>query len=216
MKSEEFLNALHGLGTRVFTSADAARTLGKGTKYTALFLRRLSDRGRIWRIERGKYYVSGASVYAVASNILRPSYVSLFSAFRFHGITTQNVSAIDIIALREHPEVRGIEGMSAKFTRLDRRRFFGFYRDRETGAFVARVEKAIVDSLYLRNPPLEYVIEALSSAREDDKLDDEALAQFALRMDSAVLLTRLGGAARAAGIENEGLYEAIGHGSVRV
>ncbi len=216
MKSEEFMDALRSQDTPVFASQDAARMLGKGTKYTALFLGRLFDKGRIMRVERGKYYVKGTSVYAVASNIVRPSYVSLFSAFRFHDITTQNVTTIDVMALREHPEVRDIGGSSVNFIRLDCKRFFGFYRDKETGAFVAHVEKAIVDSLYMRNPPLGYIVEALSSAREDGKLDAEALAQSALRMDSAVLLKRLSAACRAAGIEGDGLYEAIGYGPVGV
>lgn len=203
MKSEEFVYSLQRSGMTVFSSTDAALILGKDTKYTALFLRRLVDKGRVARVERGKYYISGASIYAVASNILYPSYVSLMGAFRFHNITTQNVATIDVISPKAHPSIDNLEGNAVNFIKFVGRRLFGFYRDKETGAFVAHVEKAIVDSLYLNNPPFSYVVEALKAAIDDEKIDIERLNQFALRMESVVLLKRLQDASKAAGVGYE-------------
>ena len=55
--------------------------------------------------------------------------------------------------------------------------------------------------MYLRNPPIGYVVDALEAAAEDRKLYTDRLHVFAHRMGSRVLLQRLEGACKEAGID---------------
>ncbi len=182
MKAMDFLASLQGMHG-VFTLMDTERITGKRGKYASLFLGRLCKRGIIRRIERGRYYLPGTPVYAIASSVAQPSYISLLAAFRYHNITTQNVAAIDVMALKRHSPI-GIEGISVHFTVLSRSRFFGFYVDRESGASVAYAEKAIIDALHLGNPPYAYVEEAFVRATEAGIIDPGRMDAFALRMGS--------------------------------
>jgi predicted transcriptional regulator of viral defense system len=179
----EFLAALQGVHG-VFTLNDAERITGKRGKYASLFLGRLCGRGTVRRIERGRYYLPGSSVYAVASSIVQPSYISLLAAFRYHGITTQNVAVIDVMATKRHGMIDNIEGSVVHFTRLAGSRFFGFYIDKDTGTSVAHVEKALVDALHLGSPPYAYVEEAFMMAAESGKLDRRRMERFASQMRS--------------------------------
>ncbi len=183
MKVMEFLDALRG-SHGVFTLSDAERITGKEGKYASLFVGRLCVRGIVRRIERGRYYLPGTSIYTVVSSIARPSYISLLAAFRYHGITTQNVAVIDMMATKRHAAIDDIEGSGVHFTVLAGSRFFGFYIDKETGASVAHVEKAIVDAMHLGSPPYAYIEEAFLKAAELGKVDMERMERFASQMRS--------------------------------
>lgn len=191
MKSDELVGILKDRGMAVLTLADATRITGKSAKYTSLFLSRLANKGAIKRIEKGKYYLNGAGVYAIASNIIYPSYISLLSAFRYHNLTTQIITTVDVISTRRHKKIDNVEEHTINFISTKREKMFGFYRDRDTGAFVAYVEKAIIDSLYLRNPPYHYVEEAFVKATDAGMINFDRLAQFAARMRSHELTKRL-------------------------
>jgi len=216
MKSEDLIGALLAKNIPVFTSFDAACIINKNAKYTALFLGRLAGSGKIKRIERGKYYVADTDIYSVASNIICPSYISLFAALRFHGITTQIITTIDVVSLKRHAAISSIEGQKINFIKLDHRRFFGFYRERSTNAFVAYTEKALIDALYLQNPPLEYVGEALAAALEDNKLDTGRLMQFAMRMDSNVLIKRVIKLCASLGLDDKNINQLSEYGQIRI
>ena len=174
-----------------FTNADIMRISGSGSAYAALLLHRMVNKGEAMRIERGKYYLKGTDIYAIASNVVHPSYISLMSAFRYHGITTQILLSADVVSVRRHKAIEGVSEHKINFMTLHRDRFFGFYRDRDTGAFVAYVEKAILDALYFQNPPMAYVKEAMLNAHEERKLDTARLSRFTRLMGSATLERRV-------------------------
>ncbi|MCL5011400.1 MAG: hypothetical protein M1594_00705, partial [Candidatus Marsarchaeota archaeon] len=162
----------------VFTNHDAVKIIDKKPSYVKLLLHRLAMQNKIKRIERNLYCTSTAGFYEIASNIIPFSYVSLLSAFAFHGLTTQMPLSIDVISSRQHKDLR-IENMKIHFIKLGRERIFGFYRDKNTNAFVAEVEKAIVDSLYLKNPSFGYVSESFENALRKKLIDVEKLKDYA-------------------------------------
>ena len=191
MKSDVLINILKGRGVAVLTPTDAARIMDKPAKYASLFLGRMANKGTMKRIEKGKYYLNGAGVYAIASNIIYPSYISLLSAFRYHNLTTQIITTIDVISTKRHKRIDNVEEHAINFVNVSRERMFGFYRDKDTAAFVAYTEKAIIDSLYFQNPPYQYTEEAFVKAKDAGTIDFERLAQFAARMHSHELTKRL-------------------------
>ncbi len=201
MKAEKFAQEIKSRNMPVFTTRDAARIIGKKDKYASLFLGRMVGRSLLNRLEKGKYYLPGSDAYSVASNIVYPSYISLLSAFRYHNITTQIITTIDIVSTMRHSSIKNLEEHKINFINLGASRVFGFYRDSETNAFVAHIEKAVVDSLYLQNPPYQYIEEALNNAYNENILDIERMVYFARRMDSNTVMGRLGEICDSIGIQ---------------
>lgn len=191
MHTNELIDKISGLQLPVFTDADVSELTMKDQDYTQLVLRRLAGRGMVKRIERGKYYLPNANIYAVASNIVLPSYISLSSAFRYYNLTTQTLVTMDVVVTRPRKPIADLEGLMLNFVSITKPRFFGYSRDRVTGAFMADIEKALIDSLYFRRPPYPYIEEALRAALEDRKASTEKLVLYARRMRSKTLSKRL-------------------------
>lgn len=211
MKTEEFVQEIKGKNIPVFTTLDAVRITGKREKYVSLFLSRMVSHGLLNRLEKGKYYLPRSDIYSIASNIVYPSYISLLSAFRYHRITTQIITTVDVISTIRHTNIKNLEEHSVNFINLGASRVFGFYRDSETNAFVAHIEKAIIDSLYLQNPPYQYIEEALNNAYKNSTLDIERMVYFAYRMESNVVIKRLGEICKPIGICISNSKEVSGH-----
>jgi predicted transcriptional regulator of viral defense system len=192
MKSAEIPTPFEEKGIHVFTFNDAVRISGRGRAYVRLMLFRMIKRGELQRAERGVYYTKKADPLEVASNISHPSYVSLMAALNYHGVTTQMPIVIDIVTSKRHRPIalEGIRSNRIVFRTLDRRKIFGFYRDRNN-INVAELEKALVDSLYLGRPGAGEVSGALENALRTGKVDRTKLNEYAKAMGSKVLLRRL-------------------------
>ncbi len=177
MKASKFVEYLQSSGMTVFSVAEASRIIGKSRKYASLYLSRLAGQGYIDRIEKGKFCLHGASIYAVASNIKHPSYISMLAAFKYYGLTSQNISTIDVISGSRHKPIEWME-YYVSFRKVPRKLIFGFYRSNEDGAFIAYFEKALIDSLLIGNIPLPYIEEAYRNAKDQNMIDDARLASF--------------------------------------
>ncbi len=184
MKAIELLNLLSQTGNRVFSTYELAQITGVDIPYASLVAHRLVKANLIRKAERGVYYLPGSDIYTIASNIIYPSYISLFSAFRYYDLTTQTPTITDVITTRRHKKIINLDGFTIRFITIGKGRFFGFHRDKESGAFIAEVEKAIADALYLKNPPEAYVLEAASAAYKKGKLNVGRLMKFLKLMRS--------------------------------
>ncbi len=189
MHAMDILSILREQREGVFTTHEIAQLTGSGAKYASLITLRMLKGNMIRRAERGKYYLPNTSIYAIASNMVYPSYVSLFAAFRYYNLTTQMPRIIDIVTTKRHKEIEELEGSRIRFVTFQKRRFFGFGIDRETGALVADIEKALVDSLYMSDPQYAYVEEAATLAHANDVLSSEKLMFYAERMESKKTVT---------------------------
>ena len=203
-KSVSFIEELAKLRSPVFTKGDIRKIAGLGDPYLKVSLNRLVKSGRILRVERGKYALTD-NPYLVASNLIYPSYVSFLSAFAYRGLTSQIIREIQVVSSRRK---RGLEfsGFRIVFIKFSPVRVFGFVREELEGKylFVAEVEKAVIDSLYL--PKYCPISEVLGVVREAD-VDDRKLVSYAIRMRSNVTLKRLGYILELAG---EDIYTQIG------
>ncbi len=198
MKSADFLEALAGSGIAVFTINDAVKIIGKKSNYVSLFL---SKNKKFGRIEKGKYYVKGSSIYEIASNAVQPSYLSMASAYRYYNLITQMPNVIYVMSATQHRSI-DIEGFRIEFIKLKKSRLFGYKR--VDGAFVADLEKAIIDSLYMID--YEYVEEAFRNALDSGLIRTDVMVDYALLMKSKALVNRTGFLLDRFGVYSDRLY----------
>ena len=181
---QDILEGLSGHGKAVFTLNDAAKIMNKPKKYVS---KQLSSSRKVVRIENGKYFIKtgkGVDLYEISSQIVFPSYISLFAAFQYYSITDQIVTTFSVISLKRHRPVT-LDGNKIEFRSVQKERFFGYTRVQNV--YIASIEKAIVDSLYLNLPAFSYVQEAFSTATRREIINVERLVEFASRMNSEIV-----------------------------
>ncbi|MCL4340520.1 MAG: hypothetical protein M1431_00265 [Candidatus Thermoplasmatota archaeon] len=170
------------------TTYDAARIMNKPNNYVSKLL---SNNKKVRRIERGKYYITngrGINIYEIASQVVFPSYVSMFAAFQFYSVTEQFVVKYSVVTLKRHRPII-IENNAVEFIKIQKERFFGYKKN--GNAYVATIEKAIVDSLYLGSPPFSYIKEAFAESLRRKIINVDLLVDFALRMKTKATAKRV-------------------------
>jgi len=175
-------------GKTVFTKNDASMLMKKPKKYVSKIL---SSNRKVKRIERGLYFISssrGDNLYEIASQIVFPSYISLFAAFQYYSVTDQVIKKYSVISIKRHREINLGENI-IEFRTIGRERFFGF--NRVQNAYIASIEKAILDSLYLNIPAFSYVKEAFDLSRQNSLLNLKVLREYAHRMNSGSVNRKL-------------------------
>ncbi|MBI5036992.1 hypothetical protein HZC09_06660 [Candidatus Micrarchaeota archaeon] len=186
MDSDSFRDALEREGIVVFSAKDAARIISKPPGYTRLFLFRLAKRGKVLRVEKGKYCLQSANELEIASNLAYPSYVSFLSALAFHRLTTQIPIQVQVACTKQKKSVL-FGNVRIAFIKLKRTAFFGFRR--YGNMFVAEPEKAIIDGLYSpERLPLSEVLYALKQGI----VGTGKLCEYAEKTGSSIVKRRLG------------------------
>lgn len=186
----KFIKTLSEFEKPVFTVNDAARIMNTDKEYTRLYLHRLKSKGIMLAVERNKYSLTDTHPYAIASNLVFPSYISFLSAAHYYGTTTQIPGTI-FIASTSSKKSLDFGGYSIKFIKLKKERFFGYSRVKFQNRFIfmAEKEKMIIDSLLLpKYCPIDETIRAL----DDKDLNIDTLIEYGIRMDSMVTLKRMG------------------------
>ena len=188
VKTQDLIDEMSNHEKLVFTLNDATKYMNKPRKYVS---KQLASNKKVVRIERGKYFISygkGIDLYAVASQILYPSYISLLSAFQYYSVTTQVTNAYSVISLKRHRTIVFDDNI-IEFRTVKKERFFGYKRVQNT--FISSLEKAILDSIYLGVPAFSYVEEAFSSAMQKGILDINGLKILASRMNSKIVSDKI-------------------------
>ncbi len=191
----------------VFTLGDAARIMHKDNGYVS---KMLASNRKVVRIERGKFFINKGKIwdlYEIASQLVFPSYISLFSAFQYYSVTEQIVKRFSVITLRRHRTIF-VDNNTIEFIAIRRERFFGYTRDQNR--YVAFLEKAIVDSIYLNTPPLSYVEEAFLAAFNRKKIEVDRLIDYSIEMKSKKVMKSVGHLLEMKGVKSKKLRGAIG------
>lgn len=192
MKTLETLEILKKMQKTVFSINDFAKIIKKPGGYCALTLHRFKKKGLIVEIEKNKYTLKEASPYVVFSNLICPSYLSFLTAFNYYNLTTQIPKKIQIISLKSKREI-SFRNYLLKFVKFKRDRFFGYKREKTPQGFifVAELEKAVIDSLFLpKYCSIDETYNILSETIES--INIEKLIHYALKMKSKIILKRLG------------------------
>lgn len=189
MQAITFLQTVQQLQLPVLQLPDVARIIGKSREYAGLYIHRLTKKGIIHEVERGKYTLL-TDPFEIASHIVFPSYLSFLSAYSIYGLTTQIPINVQTVALKPRKPLSA-DHTTINFITFKKENIFGYSQQpfRDSTIFIADKEKAIVDSLYLpEHCPISETMEAIATG----DLDIQKLVEYALRMDSIVTLKRLG------------------------
>lgn len=204
MRTDEFLNSLKKLKKPVFDINDISRILKKDERYIRVFLNRVKNKELIKRIERGKYAFEDENSFAIASNLIFPSYISFLSALSYYGLTTQIPKTVFVVSLKQKGELK-VNGYEIKFIKFKKNRFFGYRREEidKKILFIGEIEKVIADSLFLpKYCPLSEILFALKNT----KFSVDKLILYSLKMNSKVALKRLGYLME---LTNEDIYQKL-------
>ena len=171
-KETEFLSILASKNQSIFGFAEAEKYLGfyDATKSS---LKRLAQKGRIKRIEKGKYLVVpleagpekewAENAFIIANEITRIGAIAYWSALRLWNLTEQLPRAI-FIQSPERKRDKKILNMDYKFITIKKSRFFGITAIEMSGqrVRVTDVEKSIIDGL--SRPELSGGISTMAAA----------------------------------------------------
>ncbi len=168
----------------LFTENDVAKITGQNPASIRTLLYRLHHQGYIQRLEKGKYTLhEDPLIYA--SYLVTPSYLSLWTALRYHNLTPQQPPNLFIISTVAKKNIT-INTTTLFFSTS--RQLFGYGKERyaDFDIFMADPEKTIIDCLLFKIP-LSYVEEAL-----EGDFDGGKLIGYARRTENKALIKRLG------------------------
>ncbi len=185
MKFDNILETL-SKSKKVFTVYDAAKLMNKSTAYASLMLSRSK---KVKRIEKGKYFITGSSVYEITSNIIFPSYVSLYAGMQYYNLIDQNIVKYSVITLKRHRGI-ALNGNTVEFIKVKKNMFFGYLNKSST--YIASPEKLFIDCLYFNKPKFASLKNILSAAINEKLLDTSLLEDYAMKTGSKVLINKLG------------------------
>jgi len=161
---------------------------------------RLKEERLIIEAEKGKYLLLGlepervlSNPLFIASHLVKPAYVSYWSALHFYGFTEQVPLTVFVVTTKKKRPV-SFRGLHFRFVTVQPHKFFGYRRETvgELPVLIADEAKTLVDSL---DQPryaggVAEVAKALRAALE--VIDVPTLVEYANRMRSKSLGSRLG------------------------
>lgn len=145
-------------GKGVFTNADAQRILKTTRDSVNTALYRLRKKGRVEKIERGKYLLIPAKAgyqgkwaeapFVIANHLVKPYYIGFASALNYWGMTEQ-VPSVTFVVTTKRKENIEFGPLTFKFVTITKKRFFGTTEEKigNDTFTVSDKEKTIIDCL---------------------------------------------------------------------
>ena len=202
-KEAELIATVGSKGLRVFTVSDAAELLGITNIATSQIIHRLVEKRKLQRIERAKYLLMPPEAWKtgqyteegviVASQLIKPYYLSFWTAISFYGWTEQPSRTIFVATQKTKLPIE-LRGMQIKFIRFKKEKFFGF-EEHWVGSqkvVVADKEKTIIDCLDQPRYCGEVVEIAKGLWNGRKELNHGKLLEYALKMKNGAIIKRLG------------------------
>jgi predicted transcriptional regulator of viral defense system len=151
MRASEAYGDLVRMGSKVLTTREIAARWRTSPTVATRRLKGLEADGLVLKLRRGLWAVDPPIKPVILAPHLTaplPSYVSLFSALYEHGAIEQIPGSISVISL---DRTRDVETAVGRFSihHITPRLFGGFEGDEQRG-YVASLEKAIFDLVYIR------------------------------------------------------------------
>ncbi len=149
----------------LFTLNDAARTVDITRESLQERLSRLSKRGEIHRVERGKY-TAHEDPLIYATYVETPSYLTLWSGLRFYDLTTQLPTRVQVMTAQSRVDLDEIQFVASS-------NLFGFGRHRyqEFEIFVADPERLLIDCLSRTGVPVSALRELVETVEPGKCVD---------------------------------------------
>ncbi|MDO9537328.1 MAG: type IV toxin-antitoxin system AbiEi family antitoxin [Thermoplasmata archaeon] len=155
-------------------------------------LHSLENKNLITRIRRGQYTLTdwvNERLFEIATETVKPSYISFWTALAYYGFTEQQPVAVQIVSVSQSKQFR-IGHHLVEQTTWRPNRFYGY---RKEGRFViAEKEKTLVDSLYQPEKcgGLDEYAKCLRNSW--DQLDKQLFLEYILRFENRSMVSRFG------------------------
>jgi predicted transcriptional regulator of viral defense system len=202
-KETELIAILSDRRIRVFSVAEAARLMKITRASASDLVLRLLKKKKLIRIEKARYLIVPPEAWKtgeyteegiiIASQLLKPYYISYWTALSFYGWTEQPSRTIYIATTKLKKSIE-LQGTNFRFVRLRSERFFGFGEQwvGNQKVCVADKEKTIIDCLDQPRYCGEIVEAAKGLWNGRDELQFDRLIQYARRMNNGAIIKRLG------------------------
>ena len=181
------MEELENLKKPVITLNDVIKARDITRESASVEITRWAKKGMITKVEKGKYAIT-KDVFAIATGLVQPSYISFGAALYLRGLLEQTVSRVDVVSPRYRKGIK-FGNVEIRFARFRSDRIFG-YEKMERGkfsAFVAETEKAVADCLCF---PKYFELSYLDAALKE--IDAKKLESYVARMGSAAAIKRAG------------------------
>jgi predicted transcriptional regulator of viral defense system len=155
-------------------------------------LHTLQQKNLIKRIKRNQYIIAetlNEKIYAISTELIKPSYISFWTALSYYGFTEQQIKAIQIISTKQIKNIN-INSYPIHATTYTTKKFYGYQKIENF--IIATPEKTIIDSLYQPNKcgGFNEYIKNLQNAWK--QLDQKKLFEYLIRFDNKSLISRIG------------------------
>ena len=176
----------------VFDLATFASITGLEPPSARTRLSRMVGQGRIMRLWRDAYTVHRDPLL-VASHLAFPSYISLWYALSYHGMTLQVPHEISVLtSMRTFRTAIDFMGTRIAFIRISAQHLFGFEKlvVKDMEVFMATPEKALVDAVLLRRISTSEVFSIMEENL--DVLEVPKMVDYVQTAGSGALAKRMG------------------------
>lgn len=215
-QSSSFLRTVSAKIGNVFTAKDAFQYLKLSSQGIYDRLSALQKGGWIVRLKPGVYFICSFETgkkggiteheFVIASHLVSPYTIGLWSALNYHGLTEQLPDRVYILSTRRVSRpVKKIDSAEYQIVFISKQRFFGI-AEVWFGSKKARItdlEKTILDGFLMP----EYcggIIEVIKGYKSAlGNLNFKKLTQYAIKMNKGVVFKRMGVLLDHWGIENK-------------
>lgn len=126
-------------------------------------LHTLKEKGHVIQLKRNKYATpekQAENPYAVATETVKPSYISYWTALSYYGFTEQQVKTIQLVSPKQQKQLLP----TIEVVTLKPNRFYGYQRINDF--VIAEKEKTLVDALHMPEKcgGLDEVLKCLKNA----------------------------------------------------
>ncbi|MFH1432287.1 MAG: hypothetical protein ABIG84_03650 [archaeon] len=170
----------------LITFNEFIKITGTNPEYARTYLSRLKKDNRIYTIEKGKYTTHDDPLL-FSSYIATPSYISYWTALRYHNLTEQLPKDIMIATPRSKDTIT-FQKTDIRFFKTKHMWGYRKHRYRDFDIFMAEKEKSIIDCLSGKNTPFDEIIKAIATKEYDHK----KIIEYALKTKNNSLIKRLG------------------------
>ena len=176
----------------VFSLKTLSEIVKKNKNYAKLIAYRLKKENLLFEIERGKYTVH-KNPLIIASNIIWPSYISCWSAIRYHNMTEQLPQTIFVVTTRKRKNrIIKLDNNKIIFIKISPKYFFGYAKESYDNfdIFIAEKEKALIDSSLLKKVSFSEICEIIKNSK--DAINFNLLEDYLIKIGNKALSKRFG------------------------
>ena len=159
----------------VYSIQQLSNLIKKPKRIAKVYASRIVRKGLASKPMRGRLAFVD-DLYVMATQLIEPSYISLFSSLNFHGLMTQVPRDIECVTPKNS---RCFETLGIVYHKIPPSLFYGYEKYAKAGSyvFVADPEKAVVDGVYLNALPENMMTEVV------ERMDRRKLEMYVRRYE---------------------------------